>query len=123
MAVVMAAFVAGLFAGGDLKNLPWDNLELERWFRLPKGHARRIHGRKHAGTRLVQEGASLMPVLDAHKEGHVFTAGELLGYRHATPSSGEQDAIQRRNVMRMARSKKKRPILLKTLEEEYLRSA
>ena len=46
MAVVMAAFVAGLFAGGDLKGLPEDNLDLERWFRLPKGHERRIHGHR-----------------------------------------------------------------------------
>ena len=61
MAVVMAAFVAGLFAGGELVGVPLDNLDLERWFRLPKGHERRIHGHRHAGMRLVQEGATLMP--------------------------------------------------------------
>ena len=37
-------------------DLPRDNLDLERWFRLPKGHERRIHGRCHAGVRIVQEG-------------------------------------------------------------------
>ena len=66
MAAVMAAFMVGLFAGPEVAEDVQDNLELERWFRLPKGHERRIHGRKHAGVRLVQEGATLMPVLDAH---------------------------------------------------------
>ena len=82
MAVVMAAFCVGLFAGGGkLRGLPLDNLDLERWFRLPKGHERRINGRRHAGVRLVQEGATLMPVLDANREDAVFTAEQLLDYR------------------------------------------
>ena len=119
MALVMAAFVVGLFAGGDLRGLPMDNLELERWFRLPKGHERRINGRRHAGVRLVQEGATLMPVLDAHREG-VFTAEQLLGYRDAKPPPDEQEAIERRKVMRKARSRKKRPVLLAALEHRYL---
>jgi len=123
MAVVMASFVVGLFAGSTLKNIPWDNLELERWFRLPKSHERHIHGRSHAGVRLVQEGASLMPVLDAHKDGHPFTAKDLLEYRHAQRTPDEQEAIQRRKLMRQGRSKTKRPILLKTLEEQYLHSS
>jgi hypothetical protein len=33
--------------------LPVDNLALERAFRLPKGHERRIHGHAHAGVRIV----------------------------------------------------------------------
>jgi hypothetical protein len=79
MAVVMGAFVVGLFAGGDLAGLPLDNLDLERWFRLPKGHERRIHGHRHAGVRLVQEGATLMPVLDAHRDrSEPYTVAELL---------------------------------------------
>lgn len=122
MAGVMAAFVAGLFAGGSLKGLPMDNLDLERWFRLPKGHERRINGRKHAGVRLVQEGATLMPVLDAHREGAGFNAEQLLGYRDAEPPADEQEAITRRKVMRKARSKKKRPVLLASLEQRYLSS-
>jgi hypothetical protein len=121
MAVVMAAFVVGLFAGGDVAGLPQDDLDLERWFRLPKGHERRIHGHRHAGVRLVQEGATLMPVLDAHRE-HPgpFTAAELLGYREAKPPGDEQEAMQRRKVMRKARSKKKRQRLLAELEQRYL---
>lgn len=120
MAVVMAAFCVGLFAGGKLQGLPMDNLELERWFRLPKGHERRINGRRHAGVRLVQEGATLMPVLDAHREGAVFTAEQLLDYRNAKPPADEQESIKRRKVMRKARSKKKRPALLASLEQRYL---
>jgi len=50
MSRVMASFKDGLFAGGDRVNFPRDNLDLERWFRLPKGHERRIHGRSHAGV-------------------------------------------------------------------------
>ena len=44
MGRVMASFKPGLFAGGGRADLPRDNLDLERWFRLPKGHERRIHG-------------------------------------------------------------------------------
>ena len=120
MAVVMAAFAVGLFAGGNVQGLPMDNLDLERWFRLPKGHERRINGRRHAGVRLVQEGATLMPVLDAHREGGVFTAKQLLDYRNAKLPADEQEAIKRRKVMRKARSKKRRPVLLATLEQRYL---
>src|SRR5207248_1633937 len=44
LVAVMASFAAGLFTGGDV--LAWleDNLELERWFRRPKGHERAMHG-------------------------------------------------------------------------------
>jgi len=91
MAVMMASFVVGLFAGSKLKKIPWDNQELERWFRLPKSHERHIHGRGHAGVRLVQEGASLRPVLDVHKDGRIFTANELLEYRHAKLSPDEEE--------------------------------
>ena len=54
MGTVMASFQVGLFVGGDDANLPRDNLDLERWFRQPKGHERHIHGHKHAGVRIVQ---------------------------------------------------------------------
>jgi hypothetical protein len=120
MAVVMVAFSAGLFSGPEVDQEIRDNLELERWFRLPKGHERRIHGRKHAGVRLVQEGATLMPALDAHKDREEpFQAAELLGYKDAKPPRQEQEAMHRRKVMRRARSKKQRPILLAELERRY----
>jgi hypothetical protein len=120
MAVVMVAFAAGLFAGPEVDQGIRDNLDLERWFRLPKGHERRIHGRKHAGVRLVQEGATLMPALDAHKDREEpFQAEELLAYKDASPPKPEQEAMQRRKVMRRARSKKQRPTLLAELERRY----
>src|SRR5204863_5199889 len=107
MADLMDSFRAGLLAGGDDLASVQDDLDLERWFRLAKGHERRIHGHKHTGVRLVQEGATLMPVLDAH-QAHPgpFTAAELLAYREAHPPPDEQAAVQRRKVMRKARSKK-----------------
>ena len=120
MAVVMVAFSAGLFSGPEVDQQIRDNLDLERWFRLPKGHERRIHGRKHAGVRLVQEGATLMPALDAHKDREEpFQAEELLDYKDAKPPKQEQEAMHRREVMRRARSKKQRPILLAELERRY----
>lgn len=121
MAVVMAAFVVGLFAGPKVDQDIQDNLELERWFRLPKGHERRIHGRKHAGVRLVQEGATLMPVLDAHKgRERPYQAEDLLRYKEAKAPQEEQEAMRRRTIMRRARSKKRRPALLAELEQRYL---
>ena len=121
MAVVMVAFAAGLFSGPEVDQEIRDNLDLERWFRLPKGHQRRIHGRKHAGVRLVQQGATLMPTLDAHKDREEpYKAEELLGYKDARPPKQEEQAMHRRKVMRRARSKKQRPILLAELERRYL---
>ena len=120
MAVVMVAFSAGLFCGPEADQEIRDNLDLERWFRLPKGHQRRIHGRKHAGVRLVQEGATLMPALDAHKDREEpFKPEELLDYKDAKPPKQELEAVHRREVMRRARSKKQRTILLAELERRY----
>jgi hypothetical protein len=101
----------GLFVGVRGKkgsSLPQDNLDLERWFRLPKGHERRIHGHSHAGVRIVHEGATLLLVLNAH-EAHPqpFTAQELLPYRLPQEPPDQREAIQRRKVMRKARSQKK----------------
>jgi hypothetical protein len=89
------------------EELPTDNDELERWFRKPKSHARRIHGRKHAGMRIVQEGPTLLPTLNAH-EAHPepFTAAQLLPYRNAVEPADQREAIQRRKIMPKARSKK-----------------
>jgi hypothetical protein len=63
MATVMIGFLAGLFVGEDEYEAIKDNLDLERWFRLPKSHERRIHGRRHAGVRLVVEGPTLVHAL------------------------------------------------------------
>jgi hypothetical protein len=110
LAGLMLGWLAGLFVkvrAGKGEELPPDNLDLERWFRRPKGHERRIHGRRHAGVRIVQEGPTLLLTLDAH-EAHPgpFTAEELLPYRHAQDPPDQPEALQRRKVMRKARSKK-----------------
>jgi prefoldin subunit 5 len=110
LAKVMLAWAAGLFLKVERtqgEGIPVDNLELERFFRNPKGHERRIHGHKHAGVRIVQEGPTLLMALDAHL-GHdgPFSAEELLPYRHARAPKDQEEAIGRRKVMRKARSKK-----------------
>jgi hypothetical protein len=118
---LMASWAPGLFAGGKAGNVPWDNLDLERWFRLPKGHERRIHGHQHAGVRLVREGPTLLPALDAHRQRDgLFTAEELYRYRDR-PIPADQEAAQHRHrVMRRARSQKQRAKLLQELEQQYL---
>ena len=123
MATVMTSFLPGLFVGeGKFEEIK-DNLELERWFRLPKSHERRIHGRRHAGVRIVQEGPTLVHALDAHvKHPEPFTEEDLLPYRAACEPLSQQEAKKRRKIMRKARSKKKRPILLADLERRYRES-
>jgi len=120
MGRVMASFQRGLFAGGDRGDWPRDNLDLERWFRLPKGHERRIHGRCHAGVRIVQEGETMMLALDAHRHHpQPFTEEELRPYRDAEVPDTQKEVIHRRKVMRAARSTTKRAGLLRELEKRY----
>jgi hypothetical protein len=121
MAAVMTSFRDGLFVGDDDPDLPQDNLELERWFRQPKGHERRIHGHRHAGVRIVQEGPTLLLALDAHRDrDDPFTVADLLPYRRAQAPRCQGEAIHRRKIMRKARSPKKRGLLLAQLERRYL---
>ena len=116
----MVSFVAGLFVGAAVFEGLRDNLDLERWFRLPKSHERRIHGHRHAGIRIVQEGATMVHALDAHvAHPERFTAEDLLPYRTAREPPCQREAMKRRKVMRKARSKTKRPILLADLERRY----
>ena len=120
MVQVMLSFLAGLFVGeGRFKSIR-DNLDLERWFRLPKGHERRIHGHRHAGIRIVLEGATLVHALDAHAaHPGLFTVDDLLPYRTAREPPCQTEALNRRTIMRKARSPKKRPLLLAELERRY----
>jgi hypothetical protein len=121
MAALMRSFRVGLFAGGDEMDQVRDNLDLERWFRIPKGHERRIHGHRHAGVRLVQEGATMLLALDAHvSHPGQFDVADLLPYQSAREPACQHQAISRRKVMRKARSKTKRPKLLAELERRYL---
>jgi hypothetical protein len=120
MATLMISFLAGLFVGeGKFEEIK-DNLDLERWFRLPKSHERRIHGHRHAGVRIVQDGPTLVLALDAHvAHPGLFTADDLLPYRTAREPPCQREALSRRKVMRKARSKKQRPVLLAQLERRY----
>jgi hypothetical protein len=107
MAGVMASFATGLFVGGDTLPFLQDNLELERWFRKPKGHERRIHGHRHAGVRIVQEGPTLLLALDAHgTHPEPFTARDLEPYQDASAPPCQVEALHRRKIMRKARAKK-----------------
>ena len=120
MAGVMNSFGAGLFVGESKFEDIKDNLDLERWFRLPKSHERRIHGHRHAGVRIVQEGPTLVHALDAHlAHPKPFTVAELLPYRTAREPPCQKQAMHRRKIMRKARSKAKRPLLLADLERRY----
>jgi hypothetical protein len=120
MAGVMERFFPGLFVSCRDKSLPSDNLDLERWFRVPKGHQRRIHGHAHAGVRLVLEGPTLLLTLDAHRRHpEPFATAELIPSLGAAPPPSQRDAESRRNIMRRARSRKQRPNLLAELERRY----
>jgi hypothetical protein len=123
MVQVMRSFVAGLFVGEGKFEPIRDNLDLERWFRLPKSHERRIHGHRHAGIRIVLEGPTLVHALDVHAaHPEPFTAEELLPYRTASEPPCQTQALNRHKIMRKARSKKKRPFLLADLERRYRES-
>jgi hypothetical protein len=124
MGQVMASFAPGLFVGGEETDVPTDNLDLERWFRQPKGHERRIHGHRHAGVRLVQEGPTLLMALDAHiAHPEPFPPADLWPYRRSPAPACQRQALHRRAMMRRARSKKKRPLLLAELERRYFEDA
>ncbi len=66
----------------------------------------------------------MMHALDAH-EAHPgrFTGDDLLPYRTAREPTCQREALNRRKIIRKARSKKKRPILLADLERRYRESA
>jgi hypothetical protein len=120
MVQVMMSFLAGLFVGEGKFEEVRDNLDLERWFRLPKSHERRIHGHHHAGIRIVLEGPTLVHALDAHvAHPEPFTANDLLPYRASREPPCQTKALNRRTIMRKARSPKKRPLLLADLERRY----
>ena len=120
MAAVMLSFLPGLFVGEREYEAVKDNLDLERWFRLTKSHERRVHGRRHAGIRLVLEGPTLVHALDAHAtHPGPFSAEDLLPYRTAREPPYQAEARNRRTIMRKARSKRNRPLLLAELERRY----
>ena len=119
-AKMMSSFKPGVFVGGEAADFPADNLDLERCFKGPKGHERRIHGHRHAGVRIVQHGPTLMLALDAHvHHDGVLTVGDLAPYGHARVPESQQQAVERGKIMRQARSRKNRSVLLADLEKRY----
>src|SRR2546425_5118666 len=120
-AKVMSRFEPGVFVGGEGADVPADNVDLARWFKRPKSHERRMHGRRHAGVRLVQQGPTLMLALDAHVHHESpLTVNDLQPYSHARMPASQQQAVEGGKIMRKARSRKKRDGLLKDLEKQYL---
>jgi hypothetical protein len=106
-AKVMTSFRPGLFVRPKLAAYPRDNLDLERWFRCPKSHERRIHGHRHAGVRIVRDGPTLIPTLDAHaSHPRVFSREDLFPFRFASPPPSQVAAQQRHVIMRQSRAKK-----------------
>jgi hypothetical protein len=107
MGKMMLSFEPGLFSGDDIIDLPKDNLDLERWFKKPKGHQRRINGRRHVGTRIVYEGETLIPALDAHLElVRPLKVTDLMKYENVKPPLSQLDGLRRKRIMAQASSKK-----------------
>ena len=120
-AKMMSGFEPGLFVGGETAEFPADNVDLARWCKGPTGHERQIHGHGHAGVRIVRQGPTLMLALDAHvHHDGPFTVDDLEPYGHARVPESQQQAVDRGKIMRQARSRKKRPMLLTDLEKRYL---
>jgi hypothetical protein len=123
VATMMSSFAPGLFVGGEAADFPADHWDLERWCKGPKGHARRLHGHRHAGVRIVWQGPTLMWALDAHvHHDSPLTVEDLEPYGHARVPESQQQAVERGKIMRQARSRKKRPVLRADLEKRYLRA-
>ena len=59
LARVLRSFAPRRFGGPDQREAWRNHLGLERRFRRPQRPERRIHGRRHAGVGLVQEGPTL----------------------------------------------------------------
>jgi hypothetical protein len=108
MSETMQSFRASLFVNDDELSMPEDNLDLERWFKKPKGHERKIHGHKHVGIRIVNEGPTLLPTLDAHiLQKQPFTYENLLPYAYAVPPESQIRSIEHKRIMTKGSSKKK----------------
>ena len=120
-AKVMSRCEPGVFVGGEGADFPADHWDVERWFTGPTGHERRMHGRRHAGVRLVQQGPTLLWALDAQVHHHgPCTGDDLEPSRQSRVPAGQQEALERGKIMRQARSRKKRPLVLADLEKRYV---
>ena len=116
----MSSVEPGWFGGGEAADFPADHVDVERWFKGPKGHARRMQGHRHAGVRIVPQGPTLLVALDAHvHHDGPLTVGDLEPSGHARVPESQRQAVERGKSMRQARSQKKRSVLLANLEKRY----
>ena len=123
-AKVMSRVEPGGWVGGEGADCPEDQVDLARWCKRPKGHERRMHGRRHAGVRLVPQGPTLLLALDAPVHHHgPLTVAALEPSRHSRVPASQQEAIERGQIMRTARSRKTRHVLLADLAKQYLNSS
>jgi len=61
-----------------------------------------------------------MLALDAHvHHPGPFTVDDLEPYRHSRVPASQREAVERGKIMRQARSRKKRSVLLADLEKRY----
>ena len=87
-------------------------------------HAKVRMRSKVRGLRAIEkdllEGPSMIHALDLHlRHPGPLTSTDLLPFRDATPHISQLQSLQRRSLMRRARSTKKRPRLLEELESRY----
>ena len=123
MAKVMISFLAGLFVG---RRRSRGSKTISIWSggsagpRVTSGEsmvtATRGFGSFKKGRRWCTR---WMPTCDASRP---FTADDLLPYRTAREPPSQREAMDRRKIMRKARSAKKRPVLLADLERRYRES-
>ena len=111
----------GVVVGGETAELPADTVDLARGFKGPQGHERRSHGQCPAGVRIVRHGPTLRLALDApvHHDGPC-TVDALAPDGHARVPESPPPAVDRGKILRQARSRTKRPVLLTDLEKRYL---
>jgi hypothetical protein len=123
-AKVMSRGEPGWVVGGEVAEFPEDHVDVARGCTRPKGHERRMHGRRQAGVRRVQQGPTLMLALAAHGHHHgPLTVDDLEPDRHSRVPASQQEAIARGQIMHKARSRKTRHVLLADLEKQYLNSS
>jgi hypothetical protein len=65
-ATLMSSCEPGGVVGSEAAAFPTDHVDFERCCKGPTGHARRLHGPRHAGVRMVRQGPTLMVAREAH---------------------------------------------------------
>ena len=109
-AKVMSSFEPGLFVGGEGADVPADKVEVAPWCTRPTGPERRMHGRRHAGVRLVQQGPTRRLALAAPVHHHGPCTGNALEPdRHRRVPARQQEALEHGKIMRPSAVPKETP--------------